>query len=589
MLKFINISILQISPWILHLLYLLCLALIMGFVYYLLYRRVVRKYSKSRLHSALHQKDLLEQLINNMPDFIYYKDRESRFVLANKHTANQLGKKDASFLIGKTDFDFFEEDLAREYYEDEQKVMNEGKPLINKVEIVTDDKGNHYTISSTKIPIRGNNNKVIGLIGIGRDISDQVKKETELKKTSESLQETNVLLEERQEEIQQMAEELNTQAENLREVNASLERLSVVASATENVVIIMDSNGNFEWVNKGFEDKYEISMDEFVKKYGNNLRENSSTDNISAILNQVYITKKPYTYNARYQDDKGHEFWNQTNIFPVLNEKNKIQNLILIDSDISELKKAEIQIKEQKIALEQQAKELDDLNKTKDRLFSIIAHDLKNPFHSILGFTEILQKKYHNIEREKLRDYLEMINTSTTTAYQLLENLLEWARAQTKRLKVSPEEISINQLVSEIIALQKVHAGSKNIVFSDEMIEDSRAYADRNMINTVIRNLTSNAIKYTNEGGSITFSSRLEKDKLIFEISDTGIGIPQERLDAMFQLDKVNSTAGTAGEAGTGLGLIVCHEFIKHNQGTISVSSKPGKGSTFKITLPRSK
>jgi len=546
-----------------------------------------RRVSAPNLKETFKEKELFEQLLNVIPDRIYFKDRESRFIIANKYVSKIMGAKAPSDLIGKTDFDFYDTEIAQPYYDDEQRIMRKGESIIAKEEIGLDDKGKEIIVSTTKILVKDKFNKVIGIIGIGRDISAQKQIEESLKIQTENLKETNVLMEERQEEIQQMAEELNVQTENLREVNEQLERLSLVASKTENTVVIMDGNANFQWVNQGFENKYKVSFKKFIAEHGVNLRENSSHTGITAILNQINISGKPFTYTSKSHDLDGNELWNLTNITPITNQDREITNLILIDSDITDLKKAEGQIKEQKAEIEARSIELQKLNATKDKLFAIIAHDLKNPFHSIMGFTDLLQKQHKEISRDKLNEYLEMINLSTHSAYQLLENLLEWARSQTERVSIEPESIMLHRLIEQIKKLQDLHASNKEIKFVDEVGDDVIVLADKNMLNTVIRNITSNAIKFTSQGGSITFKCSMKKDKVVLDIIDTGIGIPEEKLKELFHLDNVNSTTGTEGETGTGLGLIVCKDFMLKNNGSIDVTSKPGKGTTFSLSLPK--
>ncbi len=556
---------------------------------YINYLKIKRRVSNSSLKETFKEKELFEQLLDIIPDRIYFKDRESRFIIANKYVSEIMGAKKPSDLIGKTDFDFYDSEIAQPYYDDEQRIMKKGESMIAKEEKGIDNKGNEIIVSTTKIPIKDRFNKVIGIVGVGRDISAHKQIEKSLKIQTENLKETNVLLEERQEEIQQMAEELNVQAENLREVNVQLERLSLVASRTENVVIIMDGNANFLWVNEGFEKKYKTNFNKFIDENGINLRDNSSYSSISAILNQIYISREPFTYASKLIDSKGNELWNQTNISPITNQDQDITYLILIDSDITDLKQAEKQIKKQNAEIEARTIELQTLINTKDRLFSIIAHDLKNPFHSIMGFTDLLQKQHKEISRDKLSEFLEMINLSTHSAYQLLENLLEWARSQTESIQIDPETILLKPLVGGVKELQHLHASNKGIKFIDEVSDSTSVLADKNMLNTVIRNITSNAIKYTSHGGSITFRDTIEKGTVIIEISDTGIGMPEEKMKALFQLDKVSSTAGTEGETGTGLGLIVCYDFMLKNHGSINVSSQPGKGTTFVLTLPQAK
>lgn len=581
-----TLSIFQPANFLAVLLILIPIVAILILIYTFQYRKMVRKFSRKNLSEAFRQKQLLEQLFNSLPDRIYYKDRESRFIMANKFVSRIMGEEDPRKLIGKTDFDFHELRFAQAYYDDEQKIMAEGKPMISKEEKGHDMDGNEIFVSTTKIPIFDDHNQVIGIIGLGRDITPQKKAERELRQKSENLKTINALLEERQEEIEEMAEEINAQSEKLRKFNIELERLSLVASKTDNTVIIMDGNANFVWANDAFEKKYKMSLDRFRKEHGDNLRDNSSHPNISAILNQVYITRKPYTYNSRFTDKSGAELWNQTNIFPVLDAADEVTNLILIDSDITDLKIAEKQIKMQNEEIELQARELQKTNATKDRLFSIIAHDLKNPFHSILGFTEILQQQYKDLSPDKQQEFLTMIQASTQSAYELLENLLDWARTQTKKINIIPTRLQLCELVDEVISLQSLQASVKSIDLINDISADTEVYADMNMLNTVIRNIVGNAIKYTREGGRVRLSANKYKTNVEIMIADNGIGISESKRKSLFDLERMNSSAGTSGETGTGLGLVVCYEFMKLNHGAIRVDSEPGKGSTFTLTLP---
>ena len=432
-------------PWIL--IFVLASLLIVAGIILIRQSKLIRKFSSSQLRKSLRERDLLHSLINNMPDRIYVKDHESRFLIANKYVTAVLGVDDPSKVIGKTDFDFYDKEIAEIFMSDEKRIMETGNSMINKEEKGFDLDGSELVISTTKIPIYNKENKVIGIVGIGRDITKLKNDEHLLKQQADNLLEINTLLKERQDKIEQMSEEMNSQSEAIRDANLKLEKLSLVASKTQNVVVIMDGNGNFEWVNQGFEDFYGLSLKKFIKKNGVNLRENSFNSNISAILNQIYITRKPYNYNSKTIDKKGKEKWYQTNITPILDEHGEIKYLILIDSDITELKKAEGQIKKQKGEIEIHRDKLRLLNATKDRLFSIIAHDLKNPFHSIIGFTELLQEGYGELEEERVKEYVDLIHNSSVSAYQLLQNLLEWALSQTNSINFKPEPFSVNELI----------------------------------------------------------------------------------------------------------------------------------------------
>ncbi len=561
-----------------------------GTAFYFLYRYQISKIHDHKTEDIdlkkISDSSLLAQVFENMPDRIYFKDRNSRFLLANRFVTRVMGAEDPSDLKGKTDYDFYKKDLAEAYLSDDRRIMQEGKPMIAKEEKGLDIEGNEVWVSTSKFPIMDGKGKVVGLLGIGRDVTEQKKAEKELRQKSENLKTINILLKEHQDDIEKMERELQEQAVKMQKINEQLERLSLVASKTENTVVIMDENGNFEWVNEGFERRYKANLKDFTAKHGINLRESSSHPNISAILNQIYITRKPFTYNSKYVDERGRETWNQTNISPTLNEQNEITRLILIDSDISELKSAEARIKKQNEAIAAQAQELKKLNSTKDRLFSIIAHDLKNPFNSILGFTDLLSESYQDIEREQLRELLEMISTSTRSAHQLLENLLQWARTQAEAVKIEPVLCKVTNLIDDVNKLLNLHASLKKIKILSQVDEKDTVWADKNMMLTIIRNLVSNAIKYTPEGGTVQIISKTKNGWTEIAIIDSGVGIPEEKIRHMFSLENIQSTAGTSGETGTGLGLIVCNDFVQLNNGKLKVESTIGEGSKFTIRFP---
>ena len=236
--------------------------------------------------------------------------------------------------------------------------------------------------------------------------------------------------------------------------------------------------------------------------------------------------------------------------------------------------------------VEQRTQELRELNATKDKFFSIIAHDLKNPFNTLLGFTELMLDSLEDFDYEKIREFISIIADTSKHSYALLENLLEWSRSQTGRIQMKPETIDLYKLVEENIDFLLNQAGNKKIKLVNGVASPAHVHADANMLNTVVRNLISNAIKYTGEGGSITVSA-IEKDGMVeTSVADTGMGIKPENLEKLFRIDVNFSTKGTANEIGTGLGLILCKEFITRNEGKIWVESELGKGSTFKFTLP---
>jgi two-component system sensor histidine kinase/response regulator len=540
---------------------------------------------KIQTEKILLERNNLLTLINAMPDSIYFKDRKSRFIIGNKYVASRMGTV-PEMLVGKTDFDFYEKELAEIFYKDEQELMKTGNPLINKEEEGRGYDGNKAIISTTKVPLKDGKGNVIGIIGIGRDISRQKNVEKELIENSDSLKEINLLLEEKQEEVQQQSEELNMQTEHLMQVNNELEKLSIVASKTDNVIVIMDKNGDFEWVNSGFEKRYGMILNDFIRKNGSNIKETSNSENIVEIMDEILREKKALIYNSKSQDKDNNSIWFQTTMTPVLDENNEISQIILIDSDITKLKEAEDKISKNKEEIERQRDELRTLNATKDKFFSIIAHDLKNPFQSIIGFSDLLSRKYHSIEEEKKIEFIRLIKDSSNSAYVLLENLLDWAGTQTNKIKYRPEIINLIEIINENFQMFHVSLQKKNIRFIKPEDKEIKAFADYNMINTIFRNLLSNAIKFTPENGTITISASVKEKMIELIVADTGIGMDKKDIDKIFILDEFHSTEGTSGESGTGLGLIISREFAIMHGSELAVQSEKGKGTRFSFKLP---
>ena len=232
---------------------------------------------------------------------------------------------------------------------------------------------------------------------------------------------------------------------------------------------------------------------------------------------------------------------------------------------------------------------LQELNATKDKFFSIIAHDLRNPFNSIIGFSSLLLSNYDLYDKERVIKFIQRIHNSGESIFKLLENLLQWSRIQTNRMEFTPETINLKQLVDATLSVVTNNAEAKQINLTNLILEDIMIVVDSNMISTVIRNLVSNAIKFTHENGQITISSKLLNDHVEVTISDTGVGMPDDDLKKLFRIDTQFTVPGTANEKGSGLGLILCKEFIEKNNGIIWAESSLGKGSDFKFTLPLKK
>ncbi|MCF6167294.1 tetratricopeptide repeat-containing sensor histidine kinase [Lutibacter sp.] len=226
------------------------------------------------------------------------------------------------------------------------------------------------------------------------------------------------------------------------------------------------------------------------------------------------------------------------------------------------------------------------INKTKDKFFSIIAHDLKNPFNSIKGFTELMIENSNEYDEEKKLKFLKIIKGSTLKASSLLNNLLIWANSQSGNLKFDPQKVELKQIVSNVISLLEIQAINKEIEIIDNIEKNLFVLADRNMLATILRNLISNAIKFTNQHGKIEVSATKKEGFVEISVKDNGVGILESEVKNLFNIEVKNSNVGTANEQGSGLGLILCKDFVEKHGGKIWVESEVNKGTEFKFTIP---
>ncbi len=233
-----------------------------------------------------------------------------------------------------------------------------------------------------------------------------------------------------------------------------------------------------------------------------------------------------------------------------------------------------------------QNEDLQRLNAEKDKFFSIIAHDLKSPFNAIMGFSELLAEQVKQKDMDGIDKYADIIVQASGKAVNLLMNLMEWSRSQTGRIAFTPAELNLFEIVSQTSDLLYAAAMQKSIALEVAVMDDIRVFADTAMLSTILRNLISNAIKYTRSGGKITIAARKENKEVLISVSDTGVGIPQNMIERLFRIDDNYTTSGTQDEQGTGLGLILCREFVEKHGGKIWVESKRARGSDFYFTLP---
>jgi len=281
-------------------------------------------------------------------------------------------------------------------------------------------------------------------------------------------------------------------------------------------------------------------------------------------------------YPLRKKD--GSAVWIEDHGWYVEDEHGKIIYHEGISRDVTDRKMAEMQ-------LQKYSEELQELIATKDKFFSIIAHDLKTPFNSILGLSEILKDEAKHLDIGTIIQYSDIIHSTAGNTYQLLENLLDWARIQQSRITFNPEPILLKKLINDVKELNAEKANRKEVSVINNINEQMIVLADQEMLKTVLRNLISNALKFTTANGKIEITAKSGSGEIEISVKDTGTGISKEDIEKLFKVDSNFTRRGTENEKGTGLGLILCKEFIEKHGGTIRVESEEGKGSTFTFTL----
>ena len=374
------------------------------------------------------------------------------------------------------------------------------------------------------------------------------------------------------EKIKKKNDQIKSHTIRLSKINRELEKLSIVVSKTDNAIIIANPDGEIDWINEGFTRLYGYTLEELILEKGKTIVEVSSNPNINTIIDETLEKKKSKIYESEVISKIGEKYIAQTTLTPILNDQNEITKLIAIDTDISKQKKVE--------------EELQKLLITKDKFFSIIAHDLKNPFNSLIGIAQLLHHGYDRMSPEKVKHFHKSFYQISKNGYELLVNLLEWSRSQMGKIKFKPEHQNLYAITEETFSLYNAKASQKQIALNNSLSKESFAIADKNMLKTIFRNIISNALKFTERGGAIEVSEKVNNSFTEITIKDTGIGISPENLDKLFKLDESVSTEGTEDESGTGLGLILCKEFTEKHGGKIWIESKVGIGSRFIFTLP---
>jgi PAS domain S-box-containing protein len=519
---------------------------------------------------------LINALMNNLSDHVYFKDLNSKFIRTNRSHAISFGLSDPEQVIGKSDFNFFTEQAASQAFEDEQAIIKTGEPILKEEKLTRKDCSDAW-FSAMKMPLRDSDGKIIGTFGISRDIT--VRKRSEL--------ENYALF-----EIIQGITSTDNLDELLKLIHNSLGK---VVYAENCFVALKDQTSGL------------FSFPYFIDKVDTTPLPTSMGKSCS---DYVFRTVKPLLLNQHIFDslvEQGEveligsnspswigiplqtpskvigvlvlQHYEKDNVY----SENDLKFLVSIGSQIAmaiERKKAveEINFKNEQLQL---------LNAEKDKLFSIIAHDLRGPLSAFVDATRILTEEIQTMELEEIKDITLSMKTSASNIYNLLENLLEWSRLKRGGLDFVRGKLFLKNVIKECINVLSESARKKEIEISVSVPAEMEVLADKHMIETVIRNLVSNALKFTNTGGKISITAEYKSNQFIeVKVIDSGIGMTPEMKSKLFMINEKTSRTGTQGELSSGLGLLLCKEFIEQCGGKIWVESNAGQGSTFFFSLP---
>ncbi len=382
-------------------------------------------------------------------------------------------------------------------------------------------------------------------------------------------------------ELEQEVEERNMEIEARKQAEEALQenRSALLALMSHSSGIVYRRQNDREWsmefISEGAAELTGYELHDILEKpeysYGNLINPADKEhvwDKIQEALQQQQSFQLVYRISTMTEEkwvlDKGN------GNFSVDGELLNIGGFIM---DITAQKQAEEQLKK--------------LNSDKDKFFSIVSHDLRTPLIGLLGFSELLANRVEKYSSEKIKKSADNIHKSAKRLHNLLENMLHWARIQTGRVKHEPINIDLHQIANDNVQLFEGNAVGKNIRLVSEIGSGTEVYADKHMVDSVIRNLMSNAIKFTEQEGMVTVSTENQEKFVEISIADTGVGMEPGKVETLFRMDVPHTTVGTANEGGTGLGLMLCKEMVEKNGGQIWVESQQGQGTTFRFTLPK--
>ena len=509
-----------------------------------------------------------ESMTNNLPVMVWLSDRKLNLTYYNNLTADFLGnvidtKRNIIDLIVHPDDNEFLKDSFKNIFRTKEKTEAEIR--------LRNAKNEYKWILMTVVPKLSETNNIIGFLGVGLDITERKYAEQKL---------------------------LESEAQ-----------FNEITSVVGEGIFLIDNNWNLKFANPEFENLLGYKLDELREQNIKSIIQNDfHVESTQCYLDKVLTLGETIRIDDTNFRRKDGEVIPVAYVSSPIKRNGKIISCVTAFHDITERKRADEEISRyveelqfNKELFEANAKEfaalntilkesenrLKQLNGSKDKFFSIISHDLRSPFTSITGYSEVILDDIDELSKEEIKEFAGSIHKTAKNIQNLLENLLQWSRMQTGGITFNPNNLLLNDVVEEIVDLYKINAVRKKITLTNNLDKDYPIKADKFMLNTILRNLVSNSIKFTKKLGSISIYATEKNNELEITVEDTGIGMSDEIKNKLFKIDEHVTTKGTEKEKGTGLGLILSKEFVEKHGGKIWVESEIGIGSKFKFTIPK--
>lgn len=487
-----------------------------------------------------HKNLLINAVIQNIPDAVYMKDTEGRKLVANKADVENCGFDSLDEIVGKNDFELFPKDIAQKFWDDDQRVLKKGESIIDRLEKLENNRGKIKWLYTSKIPLKDKEGKIIGMVGIGHDITRRKRDEDERIK------------------------------------------LSTVVDQTPLSIMITNPEGNIEYVNPTFTKVTGYSHDEVMGKNPRILKSGKQDKDFYRKMWDTLISGKVWSSEFQNRKKNGEIYWEYVFITPVVNSSGELINYAAVREDITEKR----QLLDELVSAKHKAEESDRL---KTSFLANMSHEIRTPLNSILGFTSILEES-DDLPKEERDEYQNIIRKSSDSLLQIINDIIDISSLETGQLKIFVSSFDVNKMIkilyrefqNRLVELNKNNIKLNALVLDNEVMMN----ADQNRINQIFTNLLNNAIKFTSQGHVEFGIVDIDEKYIYFKVEDTGIGIPNEMHEAIFERFRQGEVKNKRNYGGNGLGLSIVRNLIELMNGKIWVDSQEEKGSVFRFYVP---